>query len=345
VTAASSFYVNDTQTGASVFINPTSAGTAFAIGNGAGVVNLSQDADRWNANARSFWLTGLSGNNANESGIGFWGGPTGGGVYARGSAGYGKFVAFNIVGAIIVSSNGNVAIGPDSTYSANDNTRLDVQGLGSFTSGVSIGGVAPISGLTSFVAFASGVSPVGSMTEGGIIYATSGQLWVNGTAGDHTQITPHDPETGEIYTNSYNVYTGNGEKYYPKSGRLVTYMVDKVNPEIQTKELWIKGKMAKATTEVTEDPFIEVDNEIDGQIVDLVTRYEAKDGKIIAKQDRKVTQIKTKLGTKKVLKPDHVLNTDTGKVYRKPTRAEAEKGQFVFDWTTMPKFVRDAWGK
>ena len=64
-----------------------------------------------------------------------------------------------------------------------------------------------------------------------------------------------------------------------------------------------------------------------------------------AKQDRKVTKIKTKLGTKKVLKPDYVLNADTGKVYRKPTREEAEKGQLVFDWTTMPKFVRDAWGK
>jgi len=216
-----------------------------------------------------------------------------------------------------------------------------------FLGGIGIGGTAvnPISGLTSFVAFASGVSPAGSMTEGGIIYATSGQLWVNGTAGDHTQITPHDRETGEVYTNSYNVYTGNGEKYYPKSGRLVTYTVDKVNPEIQTKELWIKGKMAQATIEVTEDPFVEVDNEVEGEIIDPVTRYEAEDGKIVAKQDRKVTRIKTKLGTKKVLKPDHILNADTGKVYRKPTRAEVEQGQFVFDWTTMPKFVRDAWGK
>ena len=118
------------------------------------------------------------------------------------------------------------------------------------TGGIRVGTDSWISGTSSFVSFGSGVSPVGSMTSGAVIYCRDGQLWANGTAGDHTQLTPHDPETGEIYTHSFNVYSGIGVKYYPQTNRTITYTIPKVNPEAAYKADWVKQYIVKNTLSV-----------------------------------------------------------------------------------------------
>lgn len=219
-------------------------------------------------------------------------------------------------------------------------------------SGVSIGGVDPISGITSYIAFASGVSPAagagGSMTGGGIIYCMNGQLWVNGTAGDHTQITPHDPETGEIYTNTFNSYTGQGIKYYPQSGKTVLYTVPKTNPENAYRERWISEHMQTASVIVPEDQAFEQSDEnvVVTDREEEKTSYAVENGKIVLKRDKVWVPVMGKRAVTR-LKAGHLLDASTGLVHRKPTRAEAEAAAvtgFTFDWSRMPKFVREAWG-
>ena len=47
----------------------------------------------------------------------------------------------------------------------------------------------------------------GSVSGGGLLYATNGEIWVKDASGNATQISPHN-ETGERVLDSYNVYSG-----------------------------------------------------------------------------------------------------------------------------------------
>jgi len=193
----------------------------------------------------------------------------------------------------------------------NTNTKLDVAGLIGAQSGVSVGATSPISGLTSFVCIDSGVSPVGSMTRGAIFYSVNNEMWVNDGNGTHTQISPHDPETGELYVNSYNVYTGKGEKYYPKTGKIVEYTVEKISPEIVAKTEFVKAYVA----DVNNASWVTIPEE------------EAIDEDKKLKGDCRKDEL-TGLFEKRIM----------------ATSQQAEK-EFKFNWLRMPKFVRNAWGK
>jgi hypothetical protein len=128
---------------------------------------------------------------------------------------------------------------------------------------------------------------------------------VNGSAGDHTQITPHDPETGEPYHNSFNVYTGKGVKFYFLSGKKEEYTVPKVNPEAVAQARWVEAyKQARAVwvmeTKMVEMPF-----------------------------DSGVTLFPV---------------TERVKKYPPSEEVEAAVSRdFRFDWSRFPRHVRKAW--
>ena len=197
------------------------------------------------------------------------------------------------------------------TTSPNANVKLDVDGIIGAQSGVSVGATTPISGLTSFVCIDSGVSPVGSMTRGAIFYSVNNEMWVNDGNGTHTQISPHDPETGELYVNSYNVYTGKGEKYYPKTGKIVEYTVEKISPEIVAKTEFVKAYVADVNNAswvtITEEEAIDEDKKLKGDC-----------------------------------RKDELTGLFEKRIMATPEQAEKK---FNFNWERMPKFVRNAWGK
>ena len=246
---------------------------------------------------------------------------------------------------------GNVGINTDSP---NANTKLDVNGIGGFQSGVSVGATSPISGLTSFVCIDSGVSPVGSMTRGAIFYSVNNEMWVNDGNGTHTQISPHDPETGELYVNSYNIYTGKGEKYYPKRQVTIEYIVEKINPEIVAKVKFVKAYVADESNAswaiVSKEEAIEA-NIVEEEVVitdsKFVKAFNPKTGEIetkeetyILKKEKSQRQDGWKIKTN--CRVDEITGLFEKKVMATPQQAETK---FRFNWLRMSKFVRNAWGK
>ena len=97
------------------------------------------------------------------------------------------------------------------------------------------------------------------------------------------------------------------------------------------------------------DAFEDVDEVEQMTVTDYTPgKFKIKDGKVEEYTKETKRTVPFVKGTKKVLKAGHILNEDTGKVYRKMTRDEAEakaETNFVFDWSKQPKFIRDAWGK
>ena len=124
--------------------------------------------------------------------------------------------------------------------SENDNTcffvdaSLDAIGIGGYPgSGVSLA-VKGLAGFGSGVSLASGTSICWGGTGIGAagiwhIPGGNGELWASNDVGTATQLTSHDPETNEIWVNSYNIYTGEGERYYPKRNVTIAYAVPKVD--------------------------------------------------------------------------------------------------------------------
>lgn len=227
--------------------------------------------------------------------------------------------------------------------SSGTNALLSVRNVG----GIGIGGPASyLNGTTAHVVIRSGVSPTGALANSAGLYTYENNLWGVSSNGDHTQLSSHDPETGEFYHHSYNSFTGQGRKYYPESGVLKTYTVPKVNPEEEGRKAWVRDYIAQ-TWNVEVPPALALD-EVDNEVVVSTPKqsYVIKDGSVVkatVMQTSKIIQ-----GRKKVLRADCRLDADTGKIYRRASQAEAEAAAvagFKFDWATMPPFVREAWGK
>ena len=253
--------------------------------------------------------------------------------------------------SFVILGSGSVGI---KTTSPNSNTTLDVNGIIGAQSGVSVGATSPISGLTSFVAIDSGVSPTGSMTRGAIFYVVDDEMWVNNGKGTHTQISTHDPETGELYVNSYNAYTGIGEKFYPKRNEIVIYTVPKINPEEYAKEQFVKAYMADKNNSTwmicdKEEAVIEVTKEVITPITDtkLVKKLNIKNGQVESVEETyTLTETKETVPAGYGIKDGYRLDPITA-LFEKRVMATSEQAEtkFQFNWAEMPKFVRNAWGK
>lgn len=59
------------------------------------------------------------------------------------------------------------------------------------------------------------MAPPSVYASGGQIYANSGEVIVMDAVGNTTEISPHDPETNELWTNSGNAFTGKHTVFYP----------------------------------------------------------------------------------------------------------------------------------
>ena len=187
--------------------------------------------------------------------------------------------------------------------------------------GVSVAGGSRPSGLTSFISFGSGASPTGVLANGMAIFGWQKQGWVMTEEGQTTQITPHDPVTGEEYSNSFNVYTGKGMKRYLDSGITVPYTVPKVDwkeAQIAFQKKSFGNSYIQQIIEVpqgiaTQFPDIEIDG------VGGVTKYKFNLGQKVAYFARNKKTVK---GKYKTIRPDHWMDED-GKFWRKRTRDEA----------------------
>lgn len=210
-----------------------------------------------------------------------------------------------------------------------------------------------LSGATSHMVFASGVSPTGTVTNGAGFYVVGGQMWAVSSDGTHNQLTSHDPETNRAYSNSFNSFTGVGKKIYHDNGEVVTYQVEKLNPETVAKQKWVDVYQAENKVIVADAKSaietVTIDEDVETRVEEEKTRYSLDGGKIVSKVEKIATPVKTKVYKQVTrLKYGHSLDPDTGKVYRKPTKEEAEHAAltgFAFDWSKQPKFIRDAWGK
>ena len=58
------------------------------------------------------------------------------------------------------------------------------------------------------LAIADGTAPTTAITNGSAIYSSSGELYAYDAAGNTTQLSPHDPDTGEWVFHSTNTKTG-----------------------------------------------------------------------------------------------------------------------------------------
>lgn len=148
-------------------------------------------------------------------------------------------------------------------------------------------------GAKTFV-FATGATPTTTPSPGFVALVVAGvtQTFTFGTDGTFNQLSSHDPETGQRWTNEFNIYTGIGERVY-KDGTVKTYTVQKINPEASYKEAWKADYITKNTISVPS---------VDGKAATVIV----------------------------------------------PTLEEAQTAankDYKFEWTAMPKYVRDAWGK
>jgi hypothetical protein len=204
--------------------------------------------------------------------------------------------------------------------------------------------------------FGSGTTPTTFPNPGFVSLIVSGvsEMFAFDRAGNLTQLSSHNPITGEWWNNSFNVYTGKGKRVYA-DGRVVEYTVDKVNPEEAYRAQWVKNYMDKSGTSVyvpEQEAFETVmkEIEVDSGLTKVETRWELTSDRELRKVARvKRIKVKKKV-SKKVLKEGLMVEPDTGKIYKmiKPTKAEAllaAKKHFKFDWSGLPKFVRKAWGK
>ena len=57
-------------------------------------------------------------------------------------------------------------------------------------------------------------SAPGTPSGGAVFYSVSGEMYVKDTAGNQTQLSPHDPETNETYVNEFNSFTGVWKRNY-----------------------------------------------------------------------------------------------------------------------------------
>ncbi len=359
---------NISETGASVFVTPDtgSCATCFAVGDGAGgtllvvkrggalgigEIDPLAKLHVTDTNSGSI-TTGLYLKNATGLGGGVgidFDASTSDSVNSRiysirinGDSDYALVFSDGRNNALVEAMrlfNGTLGIG---TADPNANTLLDVQGIGSFTGGVTVGGNAAVpSGLTAFASFASGASPT-ALASGFALFGWQNQGYVMNSLGEVTQITPHDPETGEIYMNSFNYWTGDGLRYYPLSGLSETYTVPKVDwAAFQSglqKQAFLQTEIETTATFKDEDIITKT-----GETYTSETRYRPKsDGTIEPYQDGITTDILEKTGTKKVL--NERLDSITGQIYRKRT-----EGEFVVDlapirakWDGLPQFLKNA---
>ncbi len=181
--------------------------------------------------------------------------------------------------------------------------------------------VSPASGQTSFILIISGASPVGSPVNASTFYTFNDLMYAQNPAGDVIQITPHDPETGEIYTNTYNVYTGKGIKYYPISGISIEYTVPKADwtaVQVRHQKKVFINSYTQQTIEVPQGQATDFPDIEEGTGFG-VTKYKFQKGKKVAywKENKKKVR-----GKFKTIKP-HYWMDEEGKFWRKRTRAEA----------------------
>lgn len=96
--------------------------------------------------------------------------------------------------------------------------------------------------------FGSGTTPTTFPNPGFIALVRSGvsEMFAFDRAGNFNQISAHDPETGEPYHYSFNVYTGRTVRQYLATGARTDYYDTsiKVNPEIEYKKEWTKAWVA-----------------------------------------------------------------------------------------------------
>uniref|UniRef100_A0A6M3K4B0 Putative major capsid protein n=1 Tax=viral metagenome TaxID=1070528 RepID=A0A6M3K4B0_9ZZZZ len=244
-----------------------------------------------------------------------------------------------------IANTGNVGIGTTSP-----GEKLSVIG------GVSIGQVDPMSGTSFFMAIASGASPEGVPVNGAMFYVISGEMWVADDNGNNTQLSPHDPITGEVYINSFNSYTGKGLKYYPVSGNSEVYTVPIYDWEAdqiaKQKAEFVKAYQAENIIEeaVTKD-YTETYDETEKIRTGEITKYRFDDGKVVPYPEP-IYEDQVKQKTK--LKTNHRIDKDTGKVFKKtiPTETDAMAAFNSKDaalilsrqakWDNLPPFLKVA---
>jgi hypothetical protein len=112
----------------------------------------------------------------------------------------------------------------------------------SYTSGNVVIGTTPVTTGVHVLSLETGVTPTTFNYPGFVALTCAGfdEVFAFDVSGNFTQLSSHDPETGEFYTNSFNIYTGKGTKYYPARGRIEEYEVDRVNPEEAYRKDWIR---------------------------------------------------------------------------------------------------------
>jgi len=352
-TAAQTFLrIKEDDSGASVFIRGTgtaAGNTIFAVGTSTGNNLFKVDgAGTVTFGEYSFSSTGgsIGGNRID------YGSNTGNWIssytdqYAIGADAYGVYVLITAGSPFSVrqlSTSGNAPFRVDST-------------------GVQVGyyhvvagsGVSAPAGVTSFFGISNGVSPTGVVANGAGYYVTGGQMYVMNQDGTVTSVGSFDHETGEISFTKWNVYTGRKVIWLAESNRYIESTIPKINPEEMARAAWIVEykKANQVQVEVSEPEAFET-VAVESQDVYTETieeKFVADPGtkSVIKISAPKREYLKT-YQTENRLKANAVID-NKGKVYLKepPSQEAAEvaadKG-FKFDWKSMPKFVRQAWGK
>ena len=356
---------NISETGASVFVTPDtgSCDTCFAVGDGAGatlltVNDIGNTAIKGKLDVNRSGLAANFGSGTNESNYIRIRDSASGAIFGYGMAspfngpviqastdhsirfyinGGGNFEAGSL--AMIINTDGSFGFGTSRSLSG---ATINAAG------GVSIGQVGSNptdTGVTSFVAIASGVSPTGSLTSGAMFYVTSNEMWVNGGDGTHTKLSSIglNPFNGKIepYREKYNVYVGKGYITWD-SGQTEVYTVPVsdwvVAYTAAQKRAFLQNEVETTATFRDEDIITKT-----GGTYTTETRYRAKnDGTIESYQEGITTDILEITGTKKVL--NERLDKITGKLYRKRT-----EGGFVVNtvslcdkWAGVAPFIKAA---
>jgi hypothetical protein len=141
-----------------------------------------------------------------------------------GIGGHGGNYPINRVFKIFANSSGS---GYDAT------TERVLSAIHATTGNAAHGGVSTNQTGQRVMTFYTGVTPTTFNNPGLVALARSGvtELFAFDTAGNFTQLSAHDPDTGEPYHNSFNVYTGEGVQVYELDRRVIRYTVDRIDPE------------------------------------------------------------------------------------------------------------------
>lgn len=110
------------------------------------------------------------------------------------------------------------------------------------------------------IEFGTGATPTATPSPGfcALVVGDPGsgvtEMFAFDTAGNFTQMSAHNPVTGEAYHYSFNIYTGKTAVINHETGVKTAYIdaSKKLNPEITYKDLWIKDYIAANTVNYTD---------------------------------------------------------------------------------------------